>query len=121
MTSLPSQFQQAGARTYQARKLASRAAQTASTVLYEVPANRSARIETVVFCSVHTGSATVRLHHLRPQESVGINNPLYYDLSMSAKTTTVLSATVYMSAGDRLVISAGTADHVCVTVYGEET
>lgn len=121
MTSLPSQFQEYGARDYPRRRLAARAAQTTATTLYEVPAGRSTRIDKIFFCSVHTGNATVRLHHIRPGESASTSNALYYDLSLSAKTTQTVDETLWMSAGDKLVVVGGTADHICVTVYGEES
>lgn len=120
MTSLPSQFQPRDARSSQRRKLASRLAKATASVAYEVPANKSARIDTMFFCSVHTGSATLRVHHLRPDESAATSNAIYYDLSLSAKSTTTVTTPIYMSAGDRILILAGTSDHICVTLYGEE-
>lgn len=121
MTSLPSQFQPLGFRTYMSRRLGARTAGAVASTLYEVPAGKSARIETIFICSVHSGGETLRIHHLRPDESPSISNSLYYDLSVSAKTTTVVTASLFMTSGDKIVIQAGSADHLCVTLYGEET
>jgi len=120
MTSLPSNIQPLSFRTYARRKLGSRLIRTTAVTLYEVPANKVAKIDTLVICSVHSGSATLRVHHLRPDETVATSNALYYDLSVAAKTTTVLTTPIYMTAGDELIIIGGTADHICVTIYGEE-
>lgn len=120
MTSLPSQFQELGFRDYPARRLAARAAQDVPSTLYEAPASRSARIDTIVITSVHSGSEALRVHHVRPGESPSISNALYYDLSVAAKTTTVLDARIYVTPGDKIVIQTTASDHVCVTLYGEE-
>jgi hypothetical protein len=80
-----------------------------------------ARIDTMFFASSHSGTVLLRVHHVRPGESASADNALYYDLSISPKTTTLVDATLWMVAGDRLVVSADSADHVVVTIYGEET
>ncbi len=121
MTSLPSQFQPLGHRTYPARRLGARMAQDVPSTLYEAPANRSARIDTIFITSVHSGSEALRIHHVRPGESPSMSNALYYDLSVAAKSTTVVDATIYMTPGDKIVIQTSASDHVCVTLYGEET
>lgn len=120
MTSLPSQFQPIGHRTYPRRRLGARLAQLTALSVYETPADRTARIDKMFLCSVHTGNATVRVHHLKPGETASTSNALFYDLQLSAKTTQTIDATLWMSPGDKLVIIGGTADHICVTVYGEE-
>ena len=120
MTSLPSQFQPRDARSSQRRKLASRMAKTTASAIYEVPANKSARIDSMFFCCIHTGSSSLRVHHLRPDESASTSNALYYDLSLSSKTTQLVTTPIYMSAGDRIVIVGSSADHITVTIYGEE-
>lgn len=121
MTSLPSQFQPLDARAYPRRRLAARYAKLASSHVYEVPSGKSARIDTMFFASAHSGTTLLRVHHVRPGESVGADNALYYDLSIAAKTTTLIDATLWMVAGDRLVVSADSSDKVVVTIYGEET
>jgi hypothetical protein len=121
MTTLPSQFQQYDARAYPRRRLAARQAKTSSIHVYEVPSDKAARIDTMFFASAHSGTVLLRVHHVRPGESAGADNALYYDLSISAKTTTIVDATIWMVAGDRLVVSADSADKVVVTIYGEES
>ena len=121
MTSLPSQFQQYDARAYPRRRLSARQAKTSPNHVYEGPSGATARIDTMFFASSHSGTVLLRVHHVRPGESVGADNALYYDLSIAAKTTTLVDATLWMVAGDRLVVSANSADHVVVTIYGEES
>ena len=121
MTSLPSQFQPLDARAYPRRRLAARYAKTSSNHVYEVPSGATARIDTMFFASAHTGTQLLRVHHVRPGESVGADNALYYDLSIAAKTTTLVDATLWMVAGDRLVVSADHSDRIIVTIYGEES
>lgn len=121
MTSLPSQFNSIGYRSDQRRRLASRMPSTTATVIYEVPQGMSARIVKMFLCMTQTGSTTLQLHHVRPGETAGITNALYYDLSLAAKTTTVVDETLYLSGGDKIVAAASAASHICVTLYGEET
>ena len=120
MTTLPSQIQPLNARAYPRRRLAARQAKTASNHVYEVPSGKAARIDTMFFASSHSGTVLLRVHHVRPGESAGADNALYYDLSIASKTTTLVNATLWMVAGDRLVVSADSADKVVVTIYGEE-
>ena len=121
MTSLPSQFQPLDHRAYPRRRLAARYAKLASSHVYEVPSGATARIDTMFFASAHSGTTLLRVHHVRPGESVGADNALYYDLSIAAKTTTLVDATLWMVAGDRLVVSADHSDRIIVTIYGEES
>jgi hypothetical protein len=121
MTTLPSQFQPVDARSYVNRRLGAALAKATATTLYEVPADSTARVDTVFITSVHSGNETVRLHHVRPGEDASTSNALYYDLSVAAKATTVLfDAGILMTPGDRLVMVASHADRICVTVYGAE-
>lgn len=117
----PSEFQPLQARSYPRRKLASMLAKASAKTLYEVPAGMSVRVDTLVMCSVHSGNETITVQHVRPGETAGTSNSIYHDLSVTAKTTTVLDATLWLCAGDRIVIVAGTADRICVTAYGEES
>ena len=103
------------------RKLVSKSAKSTTTVLYECPAGRSCMIETISMCSVHSGSSTIRLHHVGPTEAEAISNAIYYDLSLSAKTTTVDDSVKYMTAGDRILMQGSTSDHITVTLYGQES
>lgn len=121
MTSIPSQYQPLNARSYPRRRLAARYAKTVSQHVYEVPSGKTARIDTMFFASAHSGTVLLRVHHVRPGESIGADNALYYDLSISAKTTNLISATIWMVGGDQLVVSADSSDKVVVTIYGEET
>jgi hypothetical protein len=120
MTSLPSQFQAIGARSFSKRRLSARMAKTTPGHVYEVPTGATTRIDTMFFASTHSGTVLLRVHHVRPGESAGADNALYYDLSISAKSTTLVSATVWMNSGDRIFVSADAADKVAVTIYGEE-
>jgi hypothetical protein len=104
-----------------ARKLVSKTAKTFSSVLFECPMDRNITLVSMHITSVHTGSVTLRLHHLTGGESEGISNALYYDLSISAKTTNIDDTIKYMTAGDRLTFSASGADHIVVTLYGYES
>lgn len=121
MTSIPSQFQPLGARDYPRRRLAARYAKTVASHVYEVPTGMTTRVDTMFFASSHSGSVSLRVHHVRSGEAVDANNALYYDVTISSKTTTVVDATLWMVAGDRIVVQADTADKVAVTLYGEES
>ena len=117
----PNEFQPLQARSYPRRKLGSMLAKASAKTIYEVPANMSARIDTLVLCSTHSGTETITVQHVRPGETAGTSNSIYFDFSVSAKNSTFLDATLWMSAGDKILISASTADRICVTLYGEET
>ena len=89
-----------------------------STHLYDVPEGKQATVVSMWIASTDTGAVTVRLHHCRGGESPSTSNALLYDASVAAKTTTVYDQPIYMTEGDRLWISASTADKMCFTIYG---
>lgn len=103
------------------RKLASKTAKSSTTVLYECPQGKSCTIETIVMCNVHSGNASIRIHHVGTTESEAISNALYYDLSLSAKATTIDESVKYLTAGDRILMQGLSTDHICITIYGQES
>ena len=103
------------------RRLAARTLPAANLIVYECPAGRSTNIETMVFCNTHSAKVTLRVFHLIPGESAGTTNALFYELDCAGYTSTVVEFPVHMGAGDRIVCRAGTASHICATLYGVES
>ena len=88
--------------------------------IYECPPGKLAVIEHFVFCSTHTGSESFRLHHVRQDEAASIHNSLFYDYSLSAKSYLSVEGVFYLTQGERLICSAGGADRITITIYGQE-
>jgi hypothetical protein len=103
-----------------ARKLFSCLIPTTAKVIYTCPPGKSVEIKAIAFVNIHTGSENVTLHHLIPNDSVTNCNTLYYQLSLSSKTTVVDDTPKYMTSGDTLVALASANDRIAVTVYGIE-
>jgi hypothetical protein len=103
-----------------ARKLFSCLIPTTAKVIYTCPPGKSVEIKAIAFVNIHTGSESVTLHHLIPNDSVTNCNTLYYQLSLSSKTTVVDDTPKYMTAGDTLVALASATDRIAITVYGIE-
>jgi len=103
------------------RKLASKTAKSASLTLYECPSGKSCMIEAIFITNVHSGNTTIRVHHVTAMETEGIGNALIYDVTLASGTVTIDDAVKYMTAGDRIIIKGSSDDHVCVTLYGQES
>lgn len=121
MTTTPDKMNQTVRSSRTTRKLVSRLAQAANTILYECPSGRGATVVSIVIANTHTGRVTYRLFHLLPAETAAVSNALMYDITLQANTTAVMDFPVYMSTGDRLVAYASTASVVNTSVYGSET
>lgn len=103
-----------------ARKLFSCLIPTTAKVIYTCPPGRSTEIKAIAFVNIHTGAENVTLHHLVPNDTATNCNTLYYQLSLSSKTTVIDDTTKYMTAGDTLVALASATDRIAITVYGVE-
>ena len=119
-TMRPREYNPTELRSAPMRKLSSVLARTTDTHLYEVAVGMSCTIVSMWITSTDTGAATIRLHHCRGGESTGTSNALFYDATVSAKTTVVYDSPIYLASGDRLWVSASVASKVCFTVYGAE-
>jgi hypothetical protein len=103
-----------------ARKLFSCLIPTTAKVIYTCPPGKSVEVKAVCFVNIHTGSESVTLHHLLPNDTATNCNTLYYQLALSSKTTVVDDTPKYMTAGDTLVALASATDRIAITVYGIE-
>jgi hypothetical protein len=119
MTTLASNFNDIPLPT--ARRLAAGLLKTTDSHIYQVPTGMAATIHSMWIASTHTGSVSVRISHARPSESLSTSNALLYDVTISSKTTTVYDQPMYLTAGDRIMVRADTADKICITIYGVES
>lgn len=103
------------------RKLASRTTKSTSLTLYQCPAGRSCMIQTIQIANVHSGNTSIRMYHVTPMETEGIGNALIYDLSLSSGTVSIDDSIKYLTAGDRIIVKGSSDDHLCVTLYGQES
>lgn len=103
------------------RRLASRTLQTGGTILYECPSSKATELLHLVLCNTHTGAVTVRVHHLLPSESAGVNNAIFYDLRLEAQSTVTDDGGFTLNAGERIYASASVGSVLCVALYGTES
>jgi hypothetical protein len=101
-------------------RLAGDLVKSTETVLYEVPSDSSAQIFAIWVCSVHSGSSALSLNHVRAGQSLSNANALFFELSVSSKTTTIYDGIILMGAGDRIIIKGDANDRICVTLYGDQ-
>ncbi len=94
---------------------------TTDRVAYTCPQGKSCRIDAIVAVNTHSGSVSYNLHHCGPGESSATTNALYYEQSLSSKTTSIDDTPKYLTSGESIVLKASSASHITVTAYGTET
>jgi len=102
------------------RRLAYLTPSTATSRLYQCPAGKAARIDSVHVVNIHSGSADFTVHHLAPGETASTGNAIYYQVSISKNVVITDDVVKYLVSGDQLVASCSSGAHVTITVYGEE-
>ena len=113
-------YNQIQRRDYPSRRLAAVSLPATERVLYECPAGMTCKVEHVQVASTHTGNETFRLWHVRQNESTSVDNTLFYDYQIAAKSYLHEDGAIYLTPGERLVASAGTAARLTITLYGTE-
>lgn len=102
------------------RRLAYITPGTTATRLYQCPAGKTARIDSIHVVNIHSGSTDVSIYHVAPGETAGTANAIYYAVT-AAKNAVLLDDVVkYLVGGDQLLVSCSSGNHVTVTIYGEE-
>lgn len=107
-------------RSYPSRRLGAASLPASERVIYECPPGMTATIEHVQVASTHTGAETFRMWHVRQNEATSVENALFYDFSISAKGYLHEDGRLYMTPGERIVASAGTAGRLTISLYGTE-
>lgn len=114
------QYNQIQRRDYPSRRLGAASLPASERIIYECPLGRTATIEHLQIASTHTGSETFRMWHVRQNEATSVENVLFYDYSISAKSYLHEEGKLYLLPGERIVASAGTAGRLTLTIYGTE-
>ena len=102
------------------RRIVAVVAKTSTLVVYEVPAGRSLKIESISVCNSSAGTATFRLHIVAANESVAISNAVYYDNVLRSFVTLLDDSIRYLNAGDRIALRSDTANAIALQVHGVE-
>jgi hypothetical protein len=102
------------------RRIVSALAKTSTLSIYEVPAGKTLRIESMSVCNVATTTATFRLHILAANESAAISNAVYYDNPLRGNATVLDDSIRYLNAGDRIVVKSDTASAIAIQIHGVE-
>jgi hypothetical protein len=102
------------------RRIVSALAKTSTLVVYEVPAGKTLRIESMSVCNVATTTATFRLHVVGANESIASSNAVYYDNPLRGNATLLDDSIRYLNAGDRIAIRSDTASAIVVQIHGVE-
>lgn len=100
------------------------AARTADDRYGQCPPGKRWILTSLFACNTNGSTASVRVHHVSPGKSVGTGNALFYDVRLSANSTSSL-----LNGGDRIPVNAneelrGLASSTGVTITGygiEET
>ena len=116
----PSQYNARSWRSYPRRKLASAVMKTAPHQIYEVPNGAAVVIECLFLTALTSNNTDFRVHHCRAGEATSTSNALFYDVTSSGKTTTRYDGPLYLVSGDRVWVSASSADRVAISLYGVE-
>jgi len=119
MTSLPSDIN-ALSRNAPRRRIVASTAKTTSSIVYEVPASKSLRIESLSVCNTAVGTVTFRLFILGANESTAVSNAVYYDNPLRGNATLLDDSIRYLNAGDRIALRADTASSLSLQIHGVE-
>jgi hypothetical protein len=102
------------------RRIVSALAKTSTLVVYEVPAGKTLRIESMSVCNVATTTATFRFHVVGANESIASSNAVYYDNPLRGNATLLDDSIRYLNAGDRIAIRSDTASAIVIQIHGVE-
>lgn len=80
-------------------------------------------ITRIVVCNTDSSARTFRVFHADEGDSFDPVNALYYDVSVAAKTTTVIAADapnsgIALQIGEKLGVQASAGDTLTFTIYG---
>ena len=103
------------------RKLSARALVTTNLIVYQCPADRLVRVDSIIVCNVSSSQVNFRLWHTNPSESPGQPTALFYDMIVRPNSTMTLEVPIYMTSGDKLVGYASVASSLGISVFGEES
>lgn len=88
-------------------------------MIYEAPATSAVTLTQVVFCNTTASSATVRLHSVPPNGTVGTANALLYNIAIPSGCTLVYDTPVHLRAGEMVFARCSTASAITATGYVE--
>lgn len=119
MSSLPSDINSIN-RNAPRRRIVAVTAKTSTLVVYEVPAGKTLRVESMSFCNVTSLKVTFRMHVLGANESVSTSNAVYYNTDLTAHSTILDDSVRYLNAGDRIAVQSDTASALGIQIHGVE-
>jgi hypothetical protein len=94
---------------------------TSAQVIYRCPEGKTCEIVSIVLANVHSGSENVTIYHCLPNESPADSNALYYQNSLSSKTTTVDDTRKFLTSGESIQALASAASRIVLHIYGIES
>lgn len=101
------------------RMLSGTSVKATATTVYRCPVDKAASISSIWMCNTGTSSATMTIHHLRPNESVATSNALVYGLTCNGNTTTLLESTIPLVSGDS-ISALSSSTNMTIVLYGTE-
>lgn len=102
------------------RRIVAVTAKTSTLIVYEVPAGRSLKIDSLSVCNSGLTTVTFRLYFLTANESASTSNAVYYDNPLRANATLLDDSVRHMNSGDRIAFRADTANAVSLQIHGVE-
>lgn len=99
----------------------SRLGDTTAAAIYTAP--RNAELTKIFVCNTTGSAATFRLFHDNDGTTYDQTTALYYDYSVAANTTLIVSSDmmgggISIFAGGKIAFREGTADALTITLYG---
>ena len=107
-------------RSRRPRKLVSYTPTTTAVPIYTCPVNVYCQVTLIVTTNISISTAKISLHHVRPTETVGTQNALYYQVDLITSTVMEDDGVKYLSPGDAIWVSCTAAATATITLYGIE-
>lgn len=92
---------------------------TSNHSIYSVPLSKTAIFKTLNICNVTASPATYRVF-LSKQAVFDTTTALFYDVTLGANDSDVLSLFGAMEEGYNLAVASGTGSALCFTLLGVE-
>lgn len=95
-------------------------ADTNNANLYTVPASTQAVVSTISVTNDTATAATFRIYIRVAGAAAGAINNLYYDTSLAANSTLMITSGLTLGTGDIITVQSGTANALTFQAFGSE-
>lgn len=107
-------------RSRRPRKLVSYTPTTTAVPIYTCPVNVYCQVTLIVTTNISTSATQISVYHVRPTETVGTQNALYYEVNLTKASVMQDDGVKFLSPGDAIWVACTTAANATITLYGIE-